>query len=175
MENNTVRVERRRGKFNIIDALVIVVVLLLAALVLRLIDPLGFFEDASEREAVLRYTVLFESVDDSLAAAVREGDSATGSPEGGYMGSVKSVEVGKAVRWAVSESTGMMEAIEVDGKSDIRVEIEIECIWRDGVGYITAADGTQLACGEDMSLAFPELSANGVCVALYEIGGGENE
>lgn len=167
MENNTNRTEKKKGRFNVIDVLVIVILLLVAFVTAWILDPIGLFPNDTQRDMSIRYTVEMSEIDDELAELIATGDGVTDQVSGKRIGTVALVERTQAYVWEYSEAEGTMVKKSISGKSDLIITIESECVYEYGKGY--SVNGVQIAYGTPISLRSQSFSGSGYCVSFDEI------
>lgn len=167
MENNINRSEKKKSRFNIIDALVIIIAFLLAALVFLAIDPFDLVVDTDKQTVVLRYTVEFDAVDNDVAKNIALEEGVSNANTVLAMGVVKDVSIQQAYVWEMLD--GEMVKKDIAGKSRVFVTVEVECTYKDGVGYFV--NGQQIAVGTSLQLRFADFVGSGYCVSLETVTG----
>ncbi len=168
MENNTNKPESKSGRFNIIDALIIVIALLLVLGAMWIFDPFELFGDDTVREARISYTVEIKDIDDDIASLIKEGDSVIDPATGASIGVIGAVGVGEAYVWRYSEESTEMVKTYIDGKVNVILTIEVDGEYESGVGY--TAQGVRIAYGELISVRTSGFSGSGYCTSFEEIG-----
>jgi hypothetical protein len=152
---------------NWFDALVIVLILAVAALVVsgtQLASLFGIGDDAEK--CTVEYMVMFADVDQDLALAIGDGASVYGTSGAGSMGKVIADPELKAHYVLVyADGTGSMK--EKPGAVDIIVTIRAQAEYRAGHGY-TVGD-TAVRVGDNLSLRFPNYTGVGSCINIERV------
>lgn len=168
MENNTNKPESKSGRFNIIDALIIVIALLLVLGAMWIFDPFELFGDDAVRDVRISYTVEIKDINDDFVSLIREGDSVIDPATGASIGTVSMVDFSEAYVWRYSEESSEMVKISIEGKVNVILTIEVDGEYESGVGYTAA--GVQIAYGAPVSVRTPDFLGSGYCTSFKELG-----
>ena len=167
MENTANKIINKKGKFNIVDVAVIIFIGLFIFGTFCIFDPLGWFSDVTRHEVAISYVIELKSVDRDLTDNIRSGDNVINASTDGVMGKICAIEVRPSYEWkSVNESSEMVR-VEVEGKSDIYIKVDINCIYESGMGYII--DGQQLAVGSQVNIKLPHFVGSGYCISITDL------
>ncbi len=163
-ERKTSGSARSKRRFNFIDVLIILAVILLGAIVLSLFFPNGLFKSSSvERE--IQYTVEFIGVDEIFIDKIKENDSVIDSVAKYNIGTVMTVDSSMPyteLKYDNEAGTGHLVAFE--DKYNVLVTISVKAEYNEGEGY--SVGDRRIAVGEKLSLRFPNYASEGYCVSL---------
>ncbi len=158
------RAPKIRRRFNFIDVLIILAIVLLGAIVVNLFFPDTVFKTRNTKEEI-QYTVEFVGVDEELIDKIRENDIAIDSVSKYAVGEVILVdrntlyselqydEVNHAGKFAVYED-----------KYNVLVTISVMADYNEGEGY--SVGGRRIAVGEKLSLRLSDYAGEGYCINL---------
>jgi len=176
MEENKKRPTNKlsRGKFNVLDAIIIVAVLFLLTAIVLMIIP-EFNMSAINGEAVkITYTVVFRNVDASVYDRINANENVTDADSGALVGVVAAApESELSYEFVISEENGnpVAEKHHSDGLGmDITVKISATAIYKEGVGF--TVEGYRIASGKEMNLRFSDFSGTAYCESLTVVGEG---
>ena len=163
-------VKTKRGKFNFVDLLILVLVVLVLFAVVFVLDPfsMNVFGNA-EKTVVLEYTVQFEYVEASLVDNVRLGDEALNAVNKASLGRVNSIrnDILYAEAYYNSE-TDEVSMKEYPDRYNLQVTITADAVFEEGKGY--HVKGSRIAVGRQYSLMFPDYIGSGYCISMREVG-----
>ena len=170
--NSTQQIKKRsRKKFNFVDFLLIVVVLLITAGLVYLFLPSSLVKNITADKTVsIRYVVEIKSVDgqyiDNIAASQLVQDSVSKS-EIGYVEAVENNPYSE-LKYNLQQETdsGIGVLSPIDGKYDLRITIIADAHYEEGEGY--TINGTRIAVGERIYTKFPNYSCEAFCIGLEE-------
>lgn len=163
-------VKTKRGKFNFVDLLLLVLVAAILFAVIFLVDPfsLNVFGDA-EKTVVLEYTVQIGYVEASLVDNVRLGDEALSAVNKASLGRVSAIRNDILSSEAYYDSeTDAMSMKEYPDRYDLQITITADAVFEAGKGYYVK--GNRIAVGGQYSLMFPEFAGSGYCISMREVG-----
>lgn len=169
MENNINVSEKKRGSFNVADAVIIIVILALAFGVFRLIDPFHWFTANDVRDVSIRYVVKLRSIDNdvNIKDNIKKGMSVMNSTTEYSIGNVEAVNVREAVVWEYVEDSPEMTQKTIEGKSDVYITVTVKATFESGVGY--EVNGQRIAVGTTLDIRLSGFVGSGDCVELEEI------
>ncbi len=156
--------KKQSRKFNFIDLLIILAVLLLAAIVINIFTPLSLFGERLKKENVtVQYTVEFTNVDQSFVDKIKEYDNVVDSVSKFSLGKVAAVDAStNYTELKYSESTGTGIVATYPDRYNLLVTITVEATYESGEGY--AVRDKRIAVGEKMALRFPDYAGEGYCI-----------
>lgn len=159
-------VKKRAVRFNFIDVLIILAVLLIAAIVVNMFVPLsifGRFNKTVERQ--IQYTVEITALDETFIDKVAENQMVIDSVSKYELGRVMTVDCNthySELKYNESEASGWLSPYA--DKYNMLVTITVLAEYTEGKGYCVG--DKRIAVGEKMSLRFPNFAAEGYCIAL---------
>ena len=160
-----IRPSKSRRRFNFIDLLIIVAILLLGAIVVNLFLPSSIFKSTKNIEREIQYTVEFLGVDQSFIDKIKENDTAIDSVSKYSVGNVMLVahnELYSELKYDEENNTGKFAFYE--DKYNVLVTISVMAEYNEGEGY--SVGGRRIAVGEKLSLRFPDYVGEGYCINL---------
>ena len=152
----------KKGKFNIVDCILVLMVLAVVAAVVVYFVP-GLFNAAAD-ETEITFTIEFRGVDSAFITNIKNGDPVYDSGKQYVLGKVKSVENYAYTELVYNEETGTAEAKEVEGLKNIVVTVTAKAIYTDGKGY--SVNGARIAVGCAYNIGFPEFSGSAYCIEV---------
>jgi hypothetical protein len=157
---------KKKGGFNIIDFLIIIIVLAFVFVIINLVSPLSVFKKFFvDQTYTIRYTVEFVCVDEQYIDMIAENDTVVDSVSKHSLGRVDVVDNSTVyTTLEYNEANGSGSLSTHDGKYNVLVTITAEGSYSKGEGY--SINGKRIAVGEKMSLRFPDYAAEGYCVTL---------
>ncbi len=169
MENNINVSEKKRGSFNVADAVIIIVILALAFGVFRLVDPFHWFTTNDVRDVNIRYVVKLTGIDNdvNIKDNIKKGMSVMNSSTEYSIGNVEAVNVRDASVWEYVEDSSEMTQKTIEGKSDVYITVTVKATFESGVGY--EVNGQRIAVGTTLDIRLSGFVGSGCCVELEEI------
>jgi hypothetical protein len=166
-KNNSDGVVRKRAvRFNFIDVLIILAVLLIVAIVVNIFVPLSFFGKLNKTtERQIQYTVEITALDESFIDKVAENQTVIDSVSKYTLGKVMTVDCNthySELKYNENEASGWLSPY--TDKYNMLVTITVLAEYTEGEGY--SVGDRRIAVGEKMSLRFPNFAAEGYCIAL---------
>ena len=159
------KISQKKRRFNFIDLLIIVAVLLLGAIVVNLFFPNTVFNFSNNTEKEIQYTVEFLCVDEALIDKVEENDTVIDSVSKYSVGKVMVVDSNTPYSELEYDNEGGIGKLAVyEGKYNVLVTISVTADYEEGEGY--SVGGRRIAVGEKMELRFPDFAAEGYCINL---------
>ena len=167
MENKVTKHTKNRASFNVVDAIVTVVALVLIALFFFVLDPFNWFENKAHfRETYITYAIEIKALDEEIIEGINKGDKVIDGNSGEYLGEVDQITSYKAYEWQHVEGKTQMVQIELVGKKDIYITLKVRCVYQQDVGYIV--NGQRIAVGSPIDLKTQQLIGSGFCVSITE-------
>ena len=158
-------VKKKRGRFNAIDALII---LLVIGIVVIFIASGAAVSNDPGADKKLEYTVMVEYVDDDFAGRIKVGDHVYNSSTKSLLGTVSSIKSNEHYYvYEYSEEENAMVSRSYSDKYNVEITVSANAKFVSGVGY--SVGGIRVAVGEKMSLRFPGCVANAYCVGMREV------
>ena len=168
--------KQKNGRFNLIDFILVVLVLLVIAILIQVFSPISLIKNlASNQTKEIQYTIEFLGVDQEFIDRIQESDVVINSVSKNNMGTVVAVdyntkyselqyvEVETAEDAAVGvQNQGILS--EHPNKYNLLVTISATANYQKESGY--SVNAIRIAVGEKLSLRFPDYIAEGYCIGL---------
>lgn len=158
------RVKKQRRKFNFVDLLIILALLLLAAIVINIFTPGSVFGNYFGKEEVtIQYTVEFTNVDQTFVDKIKEADNVVDSVSKFTIGRVTAVDASTNYsELQYSEASASAVIVTYPDRYNLLVTITVDATYEEGSGY--SVRDKRIAVGEKMSLRFPDYADEGYCI-----------
>jgi hypothetical protein len=156
--------EKPRWKLTGFDAVIIVAVLVIAAVLFILWRSSGSGTGATGGTQQVHYTIEIEEMIGDTAYRIQTGDTVVDSTKKYVMGTVEAVEVVPATDTKTDYTTGDTVTSEIPGKLTAVVHLVCECAMTDY--EITAASGYVIRIGSEIQAAGPGYAGTGYLVAI---------
>ena len=163
-------VKKKKGRFNLMDLFLILVLAGAVFFVVFVVDPfsIGLFGEV-EQDVALEYTVRIENVEGSLVDKIKVRNEAIDASVKTSLGYVSAVENGTPHAEPYYDSQADTVTMkEYPDRYDLVITITANASYTDGVGY--TVDGRRIAVGTKLYLMFPEFVGTGYCIGMREIG-----
>ena len=163
-------IKKKKGRFNLVDFLVLLLAAAILFLVIFVIDPFSinlFGEDA--RQVTLEYTLRIDNVENALINKIQMGDEVVDASLKSSLGYVSAVENDMPHTepyYDAEEDVVVMK--EYPNRYDLFVTVTSKAGFTEGYGY--AVNGRRVAVGTQFYLMFPDYLGSGSCVSVREIG-----
>ncbi len=156
---------KQKTKFNIMDALILLAVLAIIALLLYVFV---FSENSALKNAgadtyTLTYVVEVTEISDEFSDLISAGDRVIDSAKKMHIGTVTAVEVQPYLYMGTDTHAGNLVLNPVDGYVNMYITIQADAVLN---GATYSIDGYDIYIGEKMHLAFPDMVCTGHCIAL---------
>lgn len=157
------KTERVRRRFNIIDAVLILLIALVVVVCTHLLSPIAFFGNLiSGKTYTLEYTVEISGVSEEYVEMVKENDVAMDSISKKTLGKVIAVDCDTQYsELQYDEQNGVGVLATYPDRYNMLITISAECTYEEGVGY--QVNDQRIAVGEKLSLRLPEYLCEGYC------------
>ncbi len=161
--------DRKRGKFNFIDAFILLLIIAVIAVVFFVYSPADIFNFGTEKTQII-YTVRISGVSAEYVSMISVGDAVADS-DGNLLGIV-AADVEREEHYIYeyrgnASSEGGISDIQHPELVDIIVTISAEADKKSD-GYIV--DGKRIAIEKEYQLVFPKVEGDGICLSLSEEG-----
>lgn len=157
----------KKGRFNAVDLLLILLVLVIIGSLLLVFDPFSWISKSNSEEVTLRYTVEIKNVSNDLKNNISSGDKVLNAATGYDMGTVVAIETQSSFEWVYNEGDDYMSKKYMTDKSDLIVTVDVKAIYEKGMGYMV--DARQIAVGVLTNLRFPNFTGSGYCISIEKI------
>ncbi len=163
------KTDLRNYRFNILDALIAVVILVVIAVVLVAYLPGGLSASGNNRENVtVTYTIEIKGINRKLADWIIVGDTVTDRDTAIDIGRISAeVEVSHAGIVRYDPTSGEVIIYEAEDTSDLLITVTANAKYDVSRGY--TVNGKRLAVGADYSISLPKFEGNGECIGIIEI------
>ncbi len=167
--NNSASVTKKRtlkrGKFNFIDFLLVVVILILVAAIVYVFIPSSWVKNITAgKNTKIEYTVEIIGIDGDYINIISENDIVLDAVTKSNIGTVLATDAEPYREFVYDEVVGEGKLAIVPEKHNLVITIVATAQFKDGVGY--SINGTRIAVGEKISLRFPEFSCEGYCISV---------
>ena len=162
--NNAVATGKKKktGRFNLIDFIFVLIILMVIATVIYIFAPFSKFREmiSSESQSI-QYTVEILGVEEEFIDKVQKGDAVIDSVSKNNMGVVEAVDYNnkfselKDGHW-----------VEHANRYNLVITISASADYLEGSGY--QINGARIAVGESMALRFPDYVTEGHCIGIIE-------
>ena len=158
-------VKKKKGAFNAVDALIILLVVGIAAV---FIASRASVSDDSGEKIKFEYTVALECVDKDFVDKISAGEKVYDASTKSFLGTVSSVEADELYSvYEYDSATGAIVSRTYPDKYTVKVTVSTKAQFAEISGY--SVGDCRVAVGQKMSLRFPEYSASGYCVGMREV------
>lgn len=157
----------KKGRFNAVDLLLILLILVIIGSLLLVFDPFSWISKSNSEEVTLRYTVEIKNVSNDLKNNIASGDKVLNASTGYDMGTVVAIETQSSFEWVYNEGDDYMSKKYMNDKSDIIVTIDVKAVYEADMGYMV--DAKQIAVGVLTNLRFPSFTGSGYCISIEKI------
>jgi hypothetical protein len=156
------------GRFNFVDLLIILALLLFIAIVVNIFLPSSFFSSFKKNtEREIQYTVEFSYVDQDFVDKIKENNQVIDSVSKYSLGNVITVDYNQNYSElyydTVQKAGGLLT---YEDKYNVIVTVTVMAQYDEGEGY--SVGDRRIAVGEKLSLRFPDYVAEGYCIGLSE-------
>lgn len=155
---------RKYGKFNFIDAILILIVLAIIIAAISYFLPGITNRLAGAEEVSIEYTIEFPCVNDAFVTKIKVNDVVYDSSQNYKIGIVRTVENDNYSTLIYNENTGMAEFKQHPDMKNITVTITATATYKENEGYII--NGQRIAVGKQFNVRFPNFSGTGNCVDM---------
>lgn len=173
MEENKKRKDKRKGRFNVLDLIIIIVLIFAISIALILTIPKIRDRVQAGEKVRISYTVVFYNVDSSVFDQIASGQTLTDIVGGKILGMVSEppeTELSYSYVIETNENGDNVLKKQEDsmGKRNIIVTVEADARYSEGEGY--TVDGYRIAVGKEMQIRFPNYTDTGYCTGIIVIG-----
>jgi len=162
------KVKRRRknGRFNFVDAIIILMILVTVAAVVAYFLPglTSFF--SHRKEISIEYVIEITGVEGDFAANIKENDPVYDTSRNYEIGRVSSVETVSHKVLSYNEETGVAEYKDHPQLKKILVTVKGDAIYTAGEGY--SINGQRIAVGKQFNVRFPKFKGSGYCIGIVD-------
>ena len=168
----TSKKKKRNGRFNLVDFILVVLVLLVVAILVQIFSPVSLIKNlATNQTKEIQYTVEFLAVDQEFIDRIQAEDVVINSVSKNNMGTVVAVDYStqySELQYDKNNAEGKdIEYGKLSPYSDkynVVVTISATANYVEEQGY--SVNATRIAIGEKLSLRFPNYIAEGYCISL---------
>ena len=170
--NSTQHTQKRtRRKFNVVDFLLIVVVLLICASLVYLFLPSSLVKNITADQTVpLSYVIEVKGVDEQYIDNISVLDLVQDSVSKGELGTVEAVENNPyselKYNMQQEEDNGVGILSSIKGKYNLTITVTATARYEEGEGY--TVNGTRIAVGEKIYAKFPNYACEAYCISLEQ-------
>ncbi len=161
---------RKKGRFNVIDLLLVLIVLFVISAILYVFAPFSTVKNLfTSEETTIEYTIEFIGVDKKYVNEIQKNDIVVDAVSKNHIGTVQAADYNnpytefEAIQ-KKNENTLEGVLVEHPDKCNVLVTIAATAKYGEGDGY--RVNGYRIAVGEKMSLVFPNYMGEGYCIDL---------
>ncbi len=165
-DDGAARVRPKTKRFNFIDVLIILAVLLVIAVVASIFMPKSWLGGSGSKVTrEIQYTVEFVGITGEFADLIEENDNVVDAVSKFSLGSVTAVD-GSAQYGELryNELTRSGEYTYYPDRYNLLVTVTVSAEYIEGEGYYV--NDRRIAVGEALSLRFPDYVAEGYCIGI---------
>ena len=157
--------EKTKHRFNIIDVIIILLILVTAALLVKIyiIDDAG---DVTSKSAAVQFVVCTDTISEELSDNVAVGDKVFDYASGKEIGTVSACDVRNATYSGTSQS-GATVVSEIAGSKTLYITVEASASVTDDAYRIGSLP---VRVGEKYTFMLPHLYCTGSCISVELIG-----
>ena len=159
-------VKKHRVRFNFIDVLIFLALLLIAAIIINMFVPLSILNRFNKsKEEQIQYTVELLAVDEAFIYNIAENNVVIDAVSKHELGKVINVDNNthySELKYNENEALGWLSPY--PDKYNMLVTITVNAEYDEGEGY--SVGDRRIAVGEKLSLRFPNFSAEGYCIGI---------
>ncbi len=159
---------KKTRKFNFIDAVLIIIILLVGAAVVNVFSPFSWLSNLrSDSTREIQYTVELSGVDGEYIDAIKENDTVVDSVSKYTLGTVKAVDYNTqytVLEYDEVNQAGVLAAY--PNKYNVLVTMTATASYKEGEGY--SVNNYRIAVGEKLALRFPDFTGEGYCISISQ-------
>lgn len=158
--------EKKNGRFNFIDVLLIIIVLIIIASLVYVFLPTSWVRSIfSDEKTDIQYTVEIKGVNEAYLENIKENDIVLDSVSKGNIGTVTAIDYStQYTQLEYNETTQSGVLSVVPDKYNMIITISVTADYNEGEGY--SVNGTRIAVGEKISLRFPNFTGDAYCISV---------
>ena len=167
---NSVRAtnKKKNGRFNFVDFLLIVVLLLVIAVVIYMFAPFSKLRTwMNQEQKSIEYTIEIIGVEQEFINKIKENDIVVDSISKNTVGKVSAVDYNTRsteLQYVAGSEDNIGTLSEYPNRYNVIVTISASADYVEGEGY--SVNHCRIAVGEEMSLRFPDYAGNAFCIGL---------
>lgn len=177
--NQTSPKKKKRGRFNFIDVILIVLAILVAGALVYVFSPVSLIKNLTNKNTrSIQYEIELTNVDETFIDKIKTNDQVLDGVSKSALGSVTMVDYNtKYTEYRFDETQRENEAgetvteytvtpIEYTDKYNVIITVIADADYTEGAGY--SINSTRIAVGEKLYLNFPNYRGEGFCVGITE-------
>ena len=156
--------KKRTRRFNLIDALLILIALALVLALIYLFAPFSWIKNIATKDTQkIQYTVELLNVEETFIDKIQSNDVIVDSVSKNNLGTVTLVDYNtKYSELQYVNQQGVL--VEYPNRYNVVVTVTATADYVSGEGY--SVNGTRIAVGEKLFLRFPDFVSEGYCIGL---------
>ncbi len=163
------RNKNKRGRFNVVDFLLIVLALLLVGALIYVFLPTSLMKNiTADNTQNVQYTIEIIGVDEEFLDNIKHNDSVIDSVSKNGLGKVHVVDIGTPYTQLQynedDDGNGKAVLSPIEGKYNVKVTISATAKFESGEGY--TVNGTRIAVGEKICASFPDYVCEAYCISI---------
>ena len=166
----TARARNKRRRFNAVDAVLILIILLVVSVCISVFLPTSLLDLFGGSSVNLEYMVEIPNVPTELAEKLETGGYTLIDAEGETaLGTVELVDATTPYTvLTYNEAAGAAVLTEYPGRCNVQITVLAKANYRPGSGY--TVNGYRIAVGEMMSVRCADFTGNGSCISVMQRG-----
>lgn len=164
--NKSTKKKSKKGRFNFIDFLLIIIALLLVAGIVHVFIPKTLIgRVTADKTYDIQYTLELTGIDEAYVNKIAENDTVIDSVSKSNIGTVAAVDYSiQYTELAYNELEAVGVLTPVAGKYNVIVTINATAQYEQGKGY--SVNGTRIAVGEKINARFPNYVCECYCISI---------
>ncbi len=166
VQKNDKKADKKKGKFNFIDFLLILIVVILIASIVYVLMPSNWIKGMfADKSVDIEYSIEIIGVDEAFIENIKDNDIVLDGVSKANIGTVKAVtDITQYTELKYNEVDKQGVLAPVEGKYNIIVTISATADYTEDQGY--TVNGTRIAVGEKISARFPNYVCEGYCISV---------
>ncbi len=160
--------KKKQGRFNLIDFLLVLIILLVIATVIYVFAPFSAMKNLLSAQTVnIEYTVEIIGVDKDLINKIQENDIVVDAVSKGQIGTVQVADYNyphTVLQYVQNEDQPEGILVEHPDKCNVLVTISASAEYLEAQGY--EVNHCRIAVGEKIQMIFPNYICEGYCIDL---------
>ena len=160
------RMAKKRGRFNLIDFLLVLVLLLIIGALVYVFLPSSVIKNiTADKSEEIQYSIEILGVDKEFLDNIKENDVVLDSVSKSNLGTVTAVDYSiqyTKLEYNEEENAGVLSPI--PDKYNVIVTISATAKFEEGEGY--TVNGVRIAVGEKINARFPEYVCEAYCISI---------
>lgn len=160
--------QKRKSAFNVIDALIIILLAMAAAGAYFLFFGSGGmgFDNGSGKAERIRYVLQINELPIEYSDNIKEGETVIDGGTTTAAGTVVAVDFKNSVYVGYDKATGEQKLTTLDEYVDLYITVEGDAKVKDNIFYV---NDTSMYVGKSLDMMMPDLYCSGSCISLVTV------